>query len=239
MRLLVSVRDAEEARVAWQHGAEIVDAKEPATGALGAVPRAVLREIRAALPPAVPVSAALGDVATLEEVGSALAGLPAGLAFVKLGFRGVAPAARVERLLAEAVGRAGSRPDGPKVIAVAYADWRETGGVAPEEYPALIAAAGAAGLLIDTARKDGRALPDHLPPADLAAIGVLLRERGLLYALGGSLTALDIPLVAAARADILGVRGAVTVGGRTSAIDPARVAALAESLRAGLAPSLR
>ena len=37
MRLLVSVRNAEEAESALQGGADILDAKEPANGALGKV----------------------------------------------------------------------------------------------------------------------------------------------------------------------------------------------------------
>ena len=46
MRLLVSVRDAVEADAAVDGGAEIVDAKEPAAGSLGAVAPAVLAAIR-------------------------------------------------------------------------------------------------------------------------------------------------------------------------------------------------
>ena len=45
MRLLVSVRSEEEARAALAGGAEIIDAKEPSRGALGAVEIGVLREI--------------------------------------------------------------------------------------------------------------------------------------------------------------------------------------------------
>ena len=45
MRLLVSVRSEEEARAALAGGADIIDAKEPSRGALGAVEIGVLREI--------------------------------------------------------------------------------------------------------------------------------------------------------------------------------------------------
>ncbi|MBK5187486.1 MAG: hypothetical protein JJD97_04525, partial [Gemmatimonadaceae bacterium] len=61
MRLLVSVRNAEEARTALAGGAEIIDAKEPSLGALGAVELGVLREIVQAVGRMRPVSAALGD----------------------------------------------------------------------------------------------------------------------------------------------------------------------------------
>ncbi len=239
MRLLVSVRNAEEARAAWEGGAGVVDAKDPASGALGAVARTVLRQIRAALPVSVPVSAALGDVSTPAEVRAALVDLPDGLAFLKLGFRGVNVAGTIERLLRLAVTLVAEFPGAPRVIAAAYADWSVAGGAPPATFPPLIAAAGAHGLLVDTASKNGRTLLDHLPAQDLMRLGAELRVRGLDYALGGSLTARDLPAVRAAGAGFLGVRGAVTTGRRSDSIDPARVAALAEAVRATSEASLR
>lgn len=50
MRLLVSVRDAGEARAALAGGAEIVDAKDPARGSIGAVSPEALQGIRLAVP---------------------------------------------------------------------------------------------------------------------------------------------------------------------------------------------
>ena len=43
MRLLVSVRSAAEARAALSGGADIIDAKEPSLGSLGAVGPLALR----------------------------------------------------------------------------------------------------------------------------------------------------------------------------------------------------
>ena len=61
MRLLVSVRSAAEVASAVAGGADIVDAKEPDRGALGAVSGPVLRAIAARVPAALPLSVALGD----------------------------------------------------------------------------------------------------------------------------------------------------------------------------------
>ena len=61
MRLLVSVADAEDARAAVEGGADIVDAKDPAQGALGSVAPATLEAIVHAVDGARPVSAAVGD----------------------------------------------------------------------------------------------------------------------------------------------------------------------------------
>ena len=63
MRLLVSVRTAAEVAAGAGGGADIIDAKEPAAGSLGAVTPDVLREIAALVPAGVPLSVALGDFA--------------------------------------------------------------------------------------------------------------------------------------------------------------------------------
>ena len=55
MKLLVSVVDAAEARVAAAAGADIIDVKNPAEGSLGAPTPAVIADVRAAVP-ALPVS---------------------------------------------------------------------------------------------------------------------------------------------------------------------------------------
>jgi uncharacterized protein (UPF0264 family) len=233
VRLLVSVRDAEEATAALAGGADIVDAKDPAEGALGPVLPAVLAAIHAALPDGIPLSAALGDVASTDDVAGALGRLELPLAFVKVGFRAISGAGAVEQLLANAVRRAERLPDRPAIIAVAYADWRRVGSLPPAAFPDRIGAAGAAGLLVDTFHKDGPALPDLLTPDDLMGLGAELEELGLSYALGGSLGRGDVPLVRAAGAGILGVRGAVCVGGRTGRVDLELVRALAVAVGRG------
>src|SRR5437773_9115409 len=61
MRLLVSVTCAAEALAALAGGADLIDAKDPLAGALGAVSADVLREIYAVVADRRPVTAALGD----------------------------------------------------------------------------------------------------------------------------------------------------------------------------------
>ncbi len=68
MRVLVSVSDANEARAALDAGADIIDAKDPGAGALGAVSTGTLRAIHAVVNGARPVSVALGDAIDEREV---------------------------------------------------------------------------------------------------------------------------------------------------------------------------
>jgi uncharacterized protein (UPF0264 family) len=218
MQLLVSVKSAEEASAALAGGADIVDAKDPAAGALGAVSLDDFRAIAAAVAGARPLSAALGDAIdemTLRRSAHTFA--TAGASFVKVGFAGVAHADRVATLLAAAVrGASASR-----VVAVAYAD-----GAASLSRDRLIGAAaraGARGLLLDTFDKYAGGLRDLLAPRDLAAWVDAAHDAGLFVALAGKLTAIDLPFVRDAGADIAGVRGAACDGARSGRVSATRV----------------
>src|SRR2546430_1160524 len=83
MRLLVSVRGSVEARAAVAGGADVIDAKDPARGALGPVRRDRLAAIPRAVGAARPVSAAPGDAGD-DAMVAAAAAAAAGVAFVKL-----------------------------------------------------------------------------------------------------------------------------------------------------------
>jgi uncharacterized protein (UPF0264 family) len=231
VRLLVSVRDAVEAAAAVDGGAEIVDAKEPAAGSLGAVAPAVLAAIRKVVPSRLEVSAALGDVADEAGVERALGEVRVSLAYVKLGFLGVADRGRVKSLLERGVNRTASLPGRPRLIAVAYADWRETGGLPPAELAELVTESGASGLLVDTAIKDGTTLFDHCRVDELAAIGRAIAGDGRLYALGGTLALPDLPRASATGATVFGVRTAACEGGRQGAVTVSRVRLLADATR--------
>jgi uncharacterized protein (UPF0264 family) len=225
MRLLVSVRDAVEAAAARAGGADIIDAKDPASGALGAVDLATFRCIVAAVADARPVTAALGDA--VDEVAIQRAAeeyARAGARFVKIGFAGIASHTRVVSLLAAA--RDGADADAG-VIATAYADADHVASVNPFAMIDAAASAGATGILLDTADKHGPGLAGLMPPDRLYSWVSAARDARLLVALAGKLTADDFGLMNEAGADIVGVRGAACDSrGRTGQILAARVRAL-------------
>jgi (5-formylfuran-3-yl)methyl phosphate synthase len=229
--LLVSVVDAAEAGEALAGGADIIDIKDPAAGSLGRAPVHAVEAIRAVTPLDVPLSAALGDgpftVAEVAEAARALA--VAGATHVKLGLRDTSPADAVAAL-AEVRRRL---PASTRLIAVGFADFRRAGAPDPADLPALAAAAGADGCLLDTAVKDGRGLLDWLPPAPLSAFVAACRERRLLAALAGSLRIEELPALRTIGPDIVGVRGAACVGDRVHGrVSRERVAGLAQALGA-------
>ena len=224
MQLLVSVRSAAEAAAAIAGGADIVDAKEPRAGALGAVSIDVLREIGAALRGLRPLSAALGDASREAEVErTACAFAAAGASFVKIGFAGIADAARAESL-ADAARRGAVAAGGRTVVVLAlYADADPDASVAREDMIEIAARTGAGGVMLDTARKSGPALRALIDPRGLAAFVDRAHACGLFAALAGKLTADDLPIVYDAGADIAGVRGAACEGGRTGRVTADRV----------------
>ena len=233
MQLLVSVADATEARNAVAGGADLIDAKNPLEGALGAVSLPALRQIHIAVAGCRVVSAALGDADDEETIERATREYAAtGVGFVKIGFSGLSNASRVARLITAAVRgvRATDRQD-CGVVAVAYAD---TGGTTSVDRTVLLGAAadaGAVGVLIDTERKEGPGLLGLLSPETLAAWTTMAHNQGLTAALAGKITADDLPVISETGADIVGVRGAACDGTRTSRVLEARVRALAGATR--------
>jgi uncharacterized protein (UPF0264 family) len=221
VQLLVSVRDADEAGVALRAGAHILDAKEPGEGPLAPVRPEVLAAIMQQLPPATPISVALGEprdvpalVRLLSERRGALTGRPS---FVKF----VMPTLARD-VLAACVAATRVEAPGARVVLAAYADRTE---VPLVEVAAVVADAGADGVLLDTAAKD-RSLLDVVSGDALAAFVAAGHARGLFVALAGSLRADDLPRVGALGADVAGVRGAACEGGRGGALNPQRVRAL-------------
>jgi uncharacterized protein (UPF0264 family) len=231
MRLLVSVSNAAEAADALAGGADVIDAKDPGAGPLGAVSLATFRRIAHAIRGARPLTAALGDASdpgTLRRTASAFA--TDGAWLVKVGFAGVAGTNRVADLLATAIDGVAegcaNRPaerEASGVIAVAYADAERAQAPRPDVVLALAARAGATGLLIDTFDKDGPGLRSIVGAAALTSLVEAGHQAGLLVALAGRLAAGDLPSISETGADVAGVRGAACGGRRTGRIDADRV----------------
>nr|WP_238258095.1 (5-formylfuran-3-yl)methyl phosphate synthase [Methylobacterium gnaphalii] len=219
-QLLVSVRDADEASLACAAGADLVDAKDPANGALGALPVDAVRAIVARVGASVTTSAVAGEPDTASALAPCVAAMAStGVDYVKVAVRSEHP----DAALAEAAEAAGGR-----LIGVLFA-----GDVFGLNIVPRLAAAGFRGAMIDTRSKDGRRLGDLLLPDDLAAFVAACHAHGLLSGLAGSLDVDDIPALAAHAPGYLGFRGGLCRNGdRRNALDPLRVNAALEALRA-------
>jgi (5-formylfuran-3-yl)methyl phosphate synthase len=237
LKLLVSVSDAIDAAAALEGGADIIDAKNPASGALGAVTLDVFRDIHAVVASARPLTAALGDAVDERAIArTADAYARAGARLVKIGFAGITSGTHVVSLVAAARdGAAGTRAG---VIATAYADADRVPSLNPFAMIDAAALAGATGILLDTADKQGPGLPGLMSSETLSSWVSAARDARLLVALAGKLTADDFRFANDAGADIIGVRGAACDSGRTGQIVAARVRALRSAVARRSTPGL-
>jgi uncharacterized protein (UPF0264 family) len=76
---------------------------------------------------------------------------------------------------------------------------------------------------VDTADKAGAGLTSLVTAGELARWAGAAHARGLWLALAGRLGDADLDTIAAAGADIAGIRGAVCAGGRTGVVREALV----------------
>jgi (5-formylfuran-3-yl)methyl phosphate synthase len=229
MQLLVSVADRSDARAALAGGADVIDAKDPRHGALGPVSGEVLAGICAVVGRARPVSAALGDARDVGAlVATAARAARCEVAFVKLGFAGVASEARARELAVAARAALGERTS---LVLVGYADWARVSSLRPERVLDVARAAGASGMLLDTASKDAPLFALD-PPAAVRAWIEAAHAACLFAAVAGGLRGGDFVTVAGLGADLVGVRGAACRGGRTGPVSRAAVAALRVLVRA-------
>jgi (5-formylfuran-3-yl)methyl phosphate synthase len=227
MRLLVSVRNASEARAALAGGADIIDAKEPVNGPLGAVSAEVLHKIAGAVESEAPVSAALGDLWEHDLVDRAVAARRAGVTFVKVGFADTHGRQRLHEGL-RSIARA-ARPSA--LVLVAYADFNVANAPPPAGILALATHLEAAGILLDTYDKGGAGLTSLMPACTLATFVSRAKASGCFVALAGRLTLEDIETVHDTGADVIGLRGAACDGGRSGVVTSARVRALCEHMK--------
>ncbi|SIT38520.1 conserved hypothetical protein [Paraburkholderia ribeironis] len=223
--LLASVRSDDEAFDAARAGAELIDLKEPNAGALGGLAISEITRIASLLRaryPVRPISAAIGDVPAdaLDEIATRVIEVSdAGIDYVKVGVAG-GPAAR--RCIDQLAGLPAT------VVPVLLCD----SGI-DDELVSHTAALGFAGVMFDTASKDGSTLFDHVDVETLGRWLRLTRERGAMGGIAGALGWAQLEQIRALAPDVAGFRTALCSDGRRSRLDPQRVAQWADALHRG------
>lgn len=219
--LLASVATLEEAAQAVAWGADIVDLKDPAKGALGAWEPEAIREAVARLRGRATLSATTGDLPMEPALiaGAASAVAASGVDLVKVGFFDSGRIGACNAALKPLTRR------GVRLVAVLMADRAPDLGILP-----ALAAAGFAGAMLDTAYKTGGNLLAHLDSRVLARFVTQARACGLITGLAGSLGLADIDLLLPLRPDYLGFRTALCGGERTGKLDAQAFAAVRAAL---------
>jgi len=235
--LLVSVRSRQEAGRAIEGGADILDVKEPFRGSLGMASLAAITDISSLDPvisKKIPFSVALGEVIDWSDEAT-VPSLPAGITFAKLG---LSQCAFEQDWSADwmRVREAFARRSASDLnwVAVAYADSGEAASPAISDVIEAAVKTNCAGFLIDTWKKDGRTLLDHISIDELTKIAIQCHTSGLFLALAGRLNETQLQELTGSdvAADVIAIRSAGCRGhDRTAEIETQSVAAFKKSLR--------
>jgi len=214
---LASVTSAAEAEIVLAAGADIIDLKDPRSGALGALPSPIIREAVRTVASRRTISATAGDLPMRPRmVADAVARIAdLGVDIVKVGLFAGGDAIACIAALAEQAAR------GTRIVAVLFADQAPDFAVIDRLHEA-----GFAGAMLDTADKRAGGLRRHLGDVLLGGFIERVSRRGMLSGLAGSLSLADVAPLARHGPDYLGFRGALCAAGRMSALDPARVRAV-------------
>jgi uncharacterized protein (UPF0264 family) len=218
--LLVSVRSAAEVDAALSGGADLIDVKEPAKGALAPAEAEVVGAVIAKVKGRVPVSAALGEWSP-NAITDAHWHLELKLNYVKWGLAGYTTRLGWGEDLLDT---RRELPVGMEMVAVAYADWERAKSVPPGELVRFARRFRFKAFLLDTWGKDGKTLLDFASAAEVGDLVESLRRSEIIVALGGSLRPEHVKQLKGVAPDYFAVRSSVCAAGkRDGVIDSARV----------------
>lgn len=201
-KFLASVSSLTEAQQLFAIGADIIDLKQPAQGALGALDEGTIHQILAHIAHRCPVSATIGDIPMHpESVFNAVDRMcQLELDYVKIGFfpegDWLACITKLRAITAK----------GHAIIAVLFADTQPSFEIIED-----LSRAGFKGVMLDTVNKSRGSLTDVMSMHQIAEFVTLVKQQDLLCGLAGSLTLADIAQLSPLHADYLGFRGALCV----------------------------
>ncbi|HEX4142646.1 MAG TPA: (5-formylfuran-3-yl)methyl phosphate synthase [Pirellulales bacterium] len=219
-KLLVSVRDAAEARLAVDAGVDLIDVKEPLAGPLGAATPSVVAEIAALVAGARPLSMALGE---LQDFDPAQVPRVPDIRFAKLGLSRCAgrcdwPGRWQQALTA--------LPADVAPVAVVYADNQRAR--SPAARPILTQAVRleCRAILVDTFDKTAGGLLDCWSMEQIEWFIVTAHAEGLLAVVAGGLTLGSFGRILPLQPDYVAVRGAACNAGREGQMSADRLVEL-------------
>jgi (5-formylfuran-3-yl)methyl phosphate synthase len=230
-KLLVSVRDAVEAKIALDAGVDLIDIKEPRHGSLGKADDKVIGEIAQVVGQRRPLSAALGELADYTDDCLAQFSLPRSIRFAKIGLARCQSSSAWPRRLAMLWRRL---PPNVGRIAVIYVDWRAAAAPSPEAVLQQATELGCRGILIDTFDKANPGLTALWSPKQLRDIALTARKSGFITVFAGRISTGDLAQLLPHQPDYIAIRGAVCHPDRNGMIEAARICAF----RKLLAPNL-
>ncbi|MBY9007566.1 MAG: (5-formylfuran-3-yl)methyl phosphate synthase [Candidatus Lokiarchaeota archaeon] len=217
MKLLVSPKNIQEAKVTIEAGVDYIDCKNPDEGSLGANFPWIIQEIKNLIPKnsKQQLSAAIGDFPNLPGTASlaALGAAASGADIIKIGLKGPKTIKQGINLLQKVTKAVENYNNKIKVVVAGYADYKRLDNVLDYlSLPEIAAESGADIVMLDTYIKDNKGLFDFLDSNKLSIFIKKANEYNLGTALAGNLRKEDIKKLQIISPDIIGIRSAVCEG---------------------------
>lgn len=197
--MLASVNSLEDALLVLSENVDIIDLKNPASGALGALDIKVAKAIISAVDGNLPISATIGDLpmqpGLIINAVEQIRGI--GVDYIKIGFFPGEAQVQVIKELANLATQL-------KLIGVLFAD-------ANPDFSLIeaLASAGFQGIMLDTFDKTKGSLTTIMPQPEINQFISQVKAKGLMCGLAGSLARDDVPVLLPFQPDYLGFRGAL------------------------------
>ncbi|MDO9170017.1 MAG: (5-formylfuran-3-yl)methyl phosphate synthase [Methylobacter sp.] len=223
--MLASVNSVEEALLVLSANVDIIDLKQPALGALGALKTDLVKAIVTEINGRCPVSATVGDLPMQPEIvyQAVTAMAETGVDYIKIGFfPGGDWHGTVEKLATFQHRNLRTI----NLIAVLFADTQPDLAVIDS-----LKNAGFNGVMLDTMNKSNGSLTQVMAKSDIAQFVRLAKDRKMLCGLAGSLRLDDIAELIPYQPDYLGFRGALCLDhNRTAQLNSASIRQIKQAI---------
>ena len=199
-QLLVSVTSIAEAQIALENGVDIIDLKDPAKGALGALPLNQIEAIVNFIDERKLLSATIGDLPMQPQLIFDSVGKLTNIKvdFIKIGFFPTddyqATLDSLKNITAKGV----------KLVAVIFAEYKYS-----ETLIRSIQQAGFNGVMLDTAQKDGNTFMYYHSAVNCKKFAKKVLDFGMSFGLAGSLRLQHVVAAKKLNPTYIGFRGGV------------------------------
>ena len=234
MKLLVSIINQTEAKLALKGGADIIDIKNPKEGSLGANFPRTIDSISKKYHNKLPISAAAGDMPHLPGTAALAAkGLAhCGVDFIKIGLLGSKNSKDAIYLLQKVKKAVREVNEKIKVVGVGYADYERADTLDIKNLVQIAINSEIDGIMLDTFIKDGTSIIELRSKKELEKFITTAKKEKLITALAGSLKKEDFAFLTKIPVDIIGVRSAACHGfNRQAKIKPELITELKQTLK--------
>ena len=214
IKLLISPKTIEEAKIVISAKIDFIDCKNPEEGSLGANFPWVIKKMKELIPNNSPqlLSAAIGDFPNLPGSASlaALGAAVSGADIIKVGLKGPKNVEEGIKLMKGVVKTVKDYNENIQVVTAGYADYiRMDTALNFLSIPIIAAESGSDVAMLDTFIKDNKNLFDFLTINQLVEFKKLANDFGLKIALAGKLNQTNLSKIKKINPDIIGVRSMV------------------------------